>query len=110
MSGRCDVCGCTDERSCPGGCIWANSSATLCSRCAQRNGSPLVTLPFAGEHDLCEACERGDHEHRGMQVWCACEHPCDGIAWTDDPLARAQGAWDNWDELEIQRELDCVDG
>jgi hypothetical protein len=32
------------------------------------------------------------------------------IAWTDDPLARAQGAWDNWDELEIQRELDWSKG
>jgi hypothetical protein len=30
----CEVCGCTDELPCPGGCIWANAAATLCSRCA----------------------------------------------------------------------------
>ncbi len=33
--GRCSVCGCTEESPCPGGCIWANSNATLCSRCAR---------------------------------------------------------------------------
>ena len=30
------MCGCTDEHACPGGCVWANASATLCSRCAQQ--------------------------------------------------------------------------
>jgi hypothetical protein len=34
--GECQVCGCTDEHACPGGCVWANASATLCSRCAQQ--------------------------------------------------------------------------
>jgi hypothetical protein len=29
----CRVCGCTDERACDGGCIWAE--ADLCSRCAR---------------------------------------------------------------------------
>src|SRR5213082_59140 len=29
--GRCRVCGCTDERACAGGCIWAEPN--LCSRC-----------------------------------------------------------------------------
>lgn len=33
-TGRCRVCGCTDERACPGGCVWAEPS--LCSRCARR--------------------------------------------------------------------------
>jgi hypothetical protein len=32
--GMCRVCGCTDERACPGGCIWAEPN--LCSRCARR--------------------------------------------------------------------------
>jgi hypothetical protein len=36
--GECRVCGCTEEESCPGGCIWANSEATLCSRCAREEG------------------------------------------------------------------------
>jgi hypothetical protein len=31
--GVCRVCGCTDERACPGGCVWAEPN--LCSRCAR---------------------------------------------------------------------------
>ena len=27
----CRVCGCSDTRSCPGGCLWA--APNLCSRC-----------------------------------------------------------------------------
>ena len=42
-SGRCVVCGCTDARACPGGCAWANSTHTLCSRCA----SLLIRLATA---------------------------------------------------------------
>jgi hypothetical protein len=29
----CRVCGCSETRACPGGCIWAE--ADLCSRCAR---------------------------------------------------------------------------
>ena len=29
---RCRVCGCTEERPCPGGCYWVADD--LCSRCA----------------------------------------------------------------------------
>ncbi|WP_224365381.1 hypothetical protein [Hyalangium versicolor] len=36
---RCSVCGCTDALPCPGGCIWANASATLCSRCSLSGGA-----------------------------------------------------------------------
>jgi len=32
--GTCRVCGCTNERACPGGCVWAEPN--LCSRCARR--------------------------------------------------------------------------
>jgi hypothetical protein len=32
-AGRCRECGCTDERTCPGGCAWVDASHTLCSRC-----------------------------------------------------------------------------
>jgi hypothetical protein len=28
---RCARCGCSDSRSCPGGCVWA--APNLCSRC-----------------------------------------------------------------------------
>lgn len=32
--GVCSVCGCSEDEPCPDGCIWANATATLCSRCA----------------------------------------------------------------------------
>jgi hypothetical protein len=32
--GVCRECGCTDERACPGGCIWVEPN--LCSRCVPR--------------------------------------------------------------------------
>lgn len=35
LGGECQVCGCTDERGCPSGCIWATPAADLCSRCAR---------------------------------------------------------------------------
>jgi len=28
---KCRICGCTDERACPGGCFWVGKD--LCSRC-----------------------------------------------------------------------------
>lgn len=39
--GRCQVCGCTDEYGCAGGCWWADLAHTLCSRCL-RNMAVLV--------------------------------------------------------------------
>jgi hypothetical protein len=41
--GLCGSCGCTDARACPGGCVWANASATLCSRCALEG--PRIVSP-----------------------------------------------------------------
>ena len=38
IGGVCSVCGCTDEDACPGGCVWANASATLCSQCVGSAG------------------------------------------------------------------------
>jgi hypothetical protein len=35
--GVCRVCGCTNERACPDGCVWAEPN--LCSRCARRRRS-----------------------------------------------------------------------
>jgi hypothetical protein len=35
--GVCARCGCSDDDPCPGGCLWANSSATLCSRCVDEH-------------------------------------------------------------------------
>ncbi len=49
QAGQCLQCGCTDERACPGGCIWANVTATLCSRCAQgREAAPAVAAEHMG--------------------------------------------------------------
>jgi len=33
IKGTCRVCGCTEERACPGGCAWADATETLCTRC-----------------------------------------------------------------------------
>lgn len=32
----CEICGCTENRACMGGCGWANRSHTLCTACAER--------------------------------------------------------------------------
>lgn len=37
VEGQCRVCGCTNDRACPGGCVWAEPD--LCSRCVL--GRPL---------------------------------------------------------------------
>jgi len=45
--GVCRVCGCTDDRGCPGGCYWVDEDATLCSLCADDMASetdPLEVL------------------------------------------------------------------
>lgn len=36
---RCRVCGCTDDRACPGGCRWVDLD--LCSRCAEANAPSI---------------------------------------------------------------------
>jgi len=49
QTGQCIVCGCTDEQACEGGCIWANVTATLCSRCAQgREATPAPVAEHMG--------------------------------------------------------------
>lgn len=32
--GTCRVCGCIEQRACPGGCWWTDKDKTLCSACA----------------------------------------------------------------------------
>jgi len=48
-SGRCTVCGCTEDRACAGGCSWENAERTLCTRCAsaERRGHPRGADPIA---------------------------------------------------------------
>ena len=43
-SGRCQVCGCTDEHGCAVGCEWANSSHTLCSACVEFERMAVIEL------------------------------------------------------------------
>lgn len=33
-SGRCQICRCTENRACEGGCSWVDRARTLCSACA----------------------------------------------------------------------------
>lgn len=50
--GICGVCGCTDEQACPGGCVWANATATLCSQCVGAAGQIVDTGCLIEELDL----------------------------------------------------------
>lgn len=50
----CQLCGCTEEHACDGGCAWADDEHTICTRCVEASlelnpypGSALV--PSAGE-------------------------------------------------------------
>ena len=43
---RCRVCGCTNNRACPGGCSWV--AIDLCSRCAVEIGAMLAERKEAG--------------------------------------------------------------
>lgn len=49
----CRVCGCTDDRACPGGCLWADED--LCSACV---GVPRQSgLQSGGDFVLGEVAE-----------------------------------------------------
>lgn len=36
VSQPCSICGCTDERACPGGCYWY--APGVCTACAKKKG------------------------------------------------------------------------
>ena len=38
--GMCQRCGCTDRYGCGGGCLWANASHTICTRCLEKELLP----------------------------------------------------------------------
>ncbi len=44
---RCRVCGCTNNRACPGGCYWV--AIDLCSKCAVEIGWLLSPSPDSPE-------------------------------------------------------------
>jgi len=39
-SGRCVLCGCTDDAPCFGGCAWVDDRALLCSSCFEKVALP----------------------------------------------------------------------
>lgn len=41
----CQLCGCTEEHACDGGCAWADDEQTICTRCV------LASLQLALEPD-----------------------------------------------------------
>jgi hypothetical protein len=46
LEGNCRICGCTDDRACPGRCWWVNESHTLCSTCyAEIFELPIPLVP-----------------------------------------------------------------
>lgn len=42
MPGPCTSCGCTEDRACPGGCVWVKQG--LCSACLQQQVEDLADL------------------------------------------------------------------
>ncbi|GAA3172244.1 hypothetical protein [Nonomuraea salmonea] len=76
----CRVCGCTDERACPGGCAWVSDPfvlSDLCSACWERSGgyvgdvlvdvklAPPGTTPAGGEHSYADTIRMIDEVMRG---------------------------------------------
>lgn len=43
--GVCRVCGCTDERACPGGCSWLDDEHTWCDRCVAEKVREFLASP-----------------------------------------------------------------
>ena len=43
--GVCRVCGCTDERACPGGCEWLDDEHTWCSVCVAAKVREYIDSP-----------------------------------------------------------------
>lgn len=57
--GACQSCGCTEDNACVGGCAWADTEGTICTRCAELGEQViehLETSPPAGTsvEDLCD--------------------------------------------------------
>lgn len=45
---ECEICGCTDDRACPGGCAWV--APGLCSSCAGEIAAIEVGIDQAHDH------------------------------------------------------------
>lgn len=47
----CEVCGCTDDRACEGGCSWVDDPAgrDVCSQCVERSLGVQRTIQLVGE-------------------------------------------------------------
>lgn len=42
----CRLCGCTEDRACPGGCAWANDDRDLCTACAGKTVAALTPASY----------------------------------------------------------------
>lgn len=65
---RCETCGCTDERACPGGCAWLPGLADVCTAC----GPPIprnvkLIHPNGREEPL--DCRYAGVDDTGIHVW-----------------------------------------
>lgn len=61
---KCESCGCTDARACPGGCHWVSLEPPVCSACVDHgelpNAAP-IDAESAGD-DFCPANSIGMHQ------------------------------------------------
>jgi hypothetical protein len=102
----CRVCGCTDERACPGGCSWVEED--LCSACA---GEPCLPAGLQPALDETAHFDLPHERPNGLQHWRNPGHcpECGGDELEDGPRGGAAinrrcvecGAW--WNTLpELQ--------
>jgi len=103
---RCRVCGCTQNRACPGRCWWV--AADLCSSCVRTNATEVWEYGNAKGEDSrsrsytcaacphcggCEATAMPDGDDDEMSV-VAC--PCGHYGPSRASELEALQAWNNW--------------
>lgn len=60
---KCEGCGCTNARACPGGCCWVSTNPPWCSACLDHDVLPSAG-PMAAEgadQDFCPESSIGMH-------------------------------------------------
>jgi hypothetical protein len=61
----CVICGCTDDRACPGGCHWVSKNPPMCSACVPHQALERATAPWA--HDAAEQMADDDNGLYGAE-------------------------------------------
>jgi hypothetical protein len=53
VAGHCEICGCTEDAACPGGCSWdpgwAKQGRSICSQCAATTHAPPPSIITPGD-------------------------------------------------------------